>query len=140
MEAKTVLLIAVPVLLVLAALLGLAEIMTTTLALGLLAVAAVVAAVVGGLGLSLPFVAAVNINLAVLRGQAGAGLPPLWHQLVPVPAGRPPAAVPAADRPAQTGRLGRLDQHPRHQEDGNDDLEDDKRVPDFIHGLAEVYP
>ena len=54
--------------LVLAALLGLAEIMTTTLALGLLAVAAVVAAVVGGLGLSLPF------QLAAFVLAAGAGL------------------------------------------------------------------
>jgi membrane protein implicated in regulation of membrane protease activity len=41
--------------LVLAALLGVAEVMTTTLAFGLLAVAAVVAAVVGGVGLGLPF-------------------------------------------------------------------------------------
>ncbi len=54
--------------LVLAALLGLAEIMTTTLAFGLLAVAAVVAAVVGGVGLALPF------QLAAFVLAAGAGL------------------------------------------------------------------
>src|SRR5215472_7185071 len=41
--------------LVLAALLGVAEVLTTTLALGLLAVAALVAAIVGGVGLGLPF-------------------------------------------------------------------------------------
>ena len=41
--------------LVLAALLGVAEVMTTTLAFGLLAVAAVVAAIVGAVGLGLPF-------------------------------------------------------------------------------------
>jgi membrane protein implicated in regulation of membrane protease activity len=41
--------------LVLAALLGVAEVMTATLAFGLLAVAAGVAAIVGGAGLSLPF-------------------------------------------------------------------------------------
>ena len=41
--------------LVLAALLGVAEVMTTTLALGLLAVAAVVVAIVGGVGLGLSF-------------------------------------------------------------------------------------
>ena len=41
--------------LVLAALLGVGELMTTTLAFGLVAVAALVAAVVGGVGLGLPF-------------------------------------------------------------------------------------
>jgi len=41
--------------LVLAALLGAAELMTATLAFGLVAVAALVAAVVGGVGLGLPF-------------------------------------------------------------------------------------
>jgi membrane protein implicated in regulation of membrane protease activity len=41
--------------LLLAALLGVAEVLTTTLAFGLLAAAAVVAAVVGGVGLGLPF-------------------------------------------------------------------------------------
>ena len=54
--------------LVLAALLGLAEIMTTTLAFGLLAVAAAVAAVVGGFGLALPF------QLIAFALAAGAGL------------------------------------------------------------------
>src|SRR6478752_319480 len=54
--------------LVLAALLGVAEVMTTTLAFGLLAVAAGVAAVVGGVGLSLPF----QLGAFVLA--AGAGL------------------------------------------------------------------
>jgi membrane protein implicated in regulation of membrane protease activity len=53
--------------LVLAALLGLAEIMTTTLAFGLLAVAAVVAAIVG-VGLGLPF------QLAAFAIAAGTGL------------------------------------------------------------------
>ena len=41
--------------LVLAALLGVAEVLTTTLAFGLLAVAALAAAVVGGVGLGMPF-------------------------------------------------------------------------------------
>jgi membrane protein implicated in regulation of membrane protease activity len=54
--------------LVLAALLGVAEVMTTTLALGLLAVAAVVAAIVGGVGLGLPF------QIAAFAVAAGAGL------------------------------------------------------------------
>jgi membrane protein implicated in regulation of membrane protease activity len=54
--------------LVLAALLGVAEVMTTTLAFGLLAVAAVVAAIVGGVGLGLPF------QLAAFVVAAGAGL------------------------------------------------------------------
>jgi len=54
--------------LVLAALAGVAELMTTTLALGLVAVAAVVAAVVGGAGLGLPF------QIAAFAVAAGAGL------------------------------------------------------------------
>ena len=54
--------------LVLAALLAVAEVMTTTLALGLLAVAAVVAAIVGGVGLGLPF------QIAAFAVAAGAGL------------------------------------------------------------------
>jgi len=54
--------------LVLAALLGLAEIMTTTLAFGLLAVAAAAAAVVGVVGLGLPF------QIAAFAVAAGAGL------------------------------------------------------------------
>jgi membrane protein implicated in regulation of membrane protease activity len=54
--------------LVLAALLGVAEVMTTTLAFGLLAVAAAVAAIVGGVGLGLPF------QIAAFAVAAGAGL------------------------------------------------------------------
>ena len=54
--------------LVLAALLGFAEVVTATLAFGLLAAAAVVAAVVGGVGLGLPF------QLAAFAVAAGAGL------------------------------------------------------------------
>jgi membrane protein implicated in regulation of membrane protease activity len=54
--------------LIVAALLGVAEIMTATLAFGLLAVAAVVAAIVGGAGLGLPF------QLAAFAVAAGAGL------------------------------------------------------------------
>ena len=54
--------------LVLAALLGVAEVMTTTLAFGLLAVAAVVAAIVGGVGLGLPF------QIVAFTVAAGAGL------------------------------------------------------------------
>jgi membrane protein implicated in regulation of membrane protease activity len=54
--------------LVLAAVLGVAELMTTTLAFGLLAVAAVVAAIVGGVGLGLPF------QIAAFAVAAGAGL------------------------------------------------------------------
>jgi membrane protein implicated in regulation of membrane protease activity len=54
--------------LVLAALLGVAEVITTTLAFGLLAVAAVVAAIVGGVGLGLPF------QIAAFAVAAGAGL------------------------------------------------------------------
>jgi len=51
--------------LIVAALLGVAEVMTATLAFGLLAVAAVVAGVVGGLGLGLPF------QLAASRSRRG---------------------------------------------------------------------
>jgi len=54
--------------LVLAALLGAAEVMTTTLAFGLLAIAAAVAAIVGAVGLGLP------IQLAAFAVAAGAGL------------------------------------------------------------------
>jgi membrane protein implicated in regulation of membrane protease activity len=54
--------------LVLAALLALAEVLTTTLAFGLLAVAAVVAAVVGGVGLGLP------LQIAAFAVAAAAGL------------------------------------------------------------------
>jgi membrane protein implicated in regulation of membrane protease activity len=54
--------------LVLAALLGVAEVMTTTLAFGLLAVAAAAAAVVGVVGLGLPF------QIAAFAVAAGAGL------------------------------------------------------------------
>jgi membrane protein implicated in regulation of membrane protease activity len=56
--------------LVLAALLGVAEIMTTTLAFGLLAVAAGVAAVVGGVGLGLPF----QIGAFAVAAAAGLGV------------------------------------------------------------------
>jgi membrane protein implicated in regulation of membrane protease activity len=54
--------------LVLAAMLGFAEVMTTTLAFGLLAAAAVVAAIVGAVGLGLAF------QLAAFAVAAGAGL------------------------------------------------------------------
>ena len=56
--------------LVLAALLGVAEVMTTTLAFGLLAVAAGVAAVVGGVGLGLPF----QIGAFAVAAAAGLGV------------------------------------------------------------------
>jgi membrane protein implicated in regulation of membrane protease activity len=54
--------------LILAGLLGVAEIMTTTLAFGLLAIAAAAAAVVGAVGLSLPF------QIVAFAVAAGAGL------------------------------------------------------------------
>ena len=54
--------------LVLAALLGAAEVLTTTLAFGLRAVAALVAAIAGGAGLGLP------IQLGAFAVTAGAGL------------------------------------------------------------------
>ena len=54
--------------LVLAALLGIAELMTATLAFGLLAVAALAAAIVSGVGLGLPF------QLGALAITAGVGL------------------------------------------------------------------
>jgi membrane protein implicated in regulation of membrane protease activity len=54
--------------LILAALLAVAEIMTTTLAFGLLAVAAGAAAIVGAVGLGLPF------QIAAFAVAAGAGL------------------------------------------------------------------
>ena len=58
--------------LILAAVLGVAEIMTTTLSFGLLAVAAGAAAVVGGVGLALPlqliaFVVAAGAGLGIVR-------------------------------------------------------------------------
>jgi membrane protein implicated in regulation of membrane protease activity len=56
--------------LVLAALLGVAEVMTTTLAFGLLAVAAAVAAIVGAVGLSLPF----QIGAFAVAAAAGLGV------------------------------------------------------------------
>ncbi len=54
--------------LLLAAVLGVAEVMTTTLAFGLIAAGAVVAAVAGGLGASLP------VQLAAFAVAAGGGL------------------------------------------------------------------
>jgi membrane protein implicated in regulation of membrane protease activity len=54
----------------LAAVLGVAEIMTTTLAFGLLAVAAGAAAIVGGVGLALPF----QLIAFVLAAGAGLGI------------------------------------------------------------------
>jgi membrane protein implicated in regulation of membrane protease activity len=56
--------------LILAAVLGVAEIMTTTLAFGLLAVAAGAAAVIGGVGLALPF----QLIAFVLAAGAGLGI------------------------------------------------------------------
>ena len=56
--------------LVLAAVLGIAEVMTTTLAFGLLAGAAVAAAIVGGIGLALPF----QLIAFVLAAGAGLGI------------------------------------------------------------------
>jgi membrane protein implicated in regulation of membrane protease activity len=56
--------------LILAAVLGVAEIMTTTLAFGLLAVAAGAAAIVGGVGLALPF----QLIAFVLAAGAGLGI------------------------------------------------------------------
>ena len=56
--------------LILAAVLGVAEIMTTTLAFGLLAVAAAAAAVIGAVGLALPF----QIIAFVLAAGAGLGV------------------------------------------------------------------
>jgi membrane protein implicated in regulation of membrane protease activity len=56
--------------LILAAVLGVAEIMTTTLAFGLLAAAAGAAAVVGGIGLALPF----QLIAFVLAAGAGLGI------------------------------------------------------------------
>ena len=55
---------------VLAAVLGIAEVMTTTLAFGLLAAAAVAAAIVGGVGLALPF----QLIAFVLAAGAGLGI------------------------------------------------------------------
>jgi membrane protein implicated in regulation of membrane protease activity len=54
--------------LVLAAVLGVAEVLTTTLAFGLIAVGALIAAIVGGAGLGLPF------QLGAFAVAAGAGL------------------------------------------------------------------
>jgi membrane protein implicated in regulation of membrane protease activity len=56
--------------LIVAALLGVAEVMTTTLALGLLAVAAGVAAIVGAVGLGLPF----QIGAFAIAAAAGIGV------------------------------------------------------------------
>jgi membrane protein implicated in regulation of membrane protease activity len=96
--------------LVLAALLGLAEIMTTTLAFGLLAVAAAVAAVVGGLGLALPF----QLGAFVLAAGAGLGIvrplavrhirqPPLLKTGTSALVGRP--AVVTEEVTAHDGRV-----------------------------------
>jgi membrane protein implicated in regulation of membrane protease activity len=56
--------------LILAAVLGVAEVMTTTLAFGLLAVAAAAAAIVGGVGLGIPF----QVGAFVLAAGAGLGV------------------------------------------------------------------
>ena len=70
--------------LVLAALLGIAELMTATLAFGLLAVAALAAAIVSGLGLGLPvqlgaFAVTAGVGLGVVRPLAARHIrqPPL---------------------------------------------------------------
>jgi membrane protein implicated in regulation of membrane protease activity len=86
--------------LVLAALLGLAEVMTATLALGLLAIAALVAAIVGGVGLSLPF----QLGAFAITAAAGLGVvrplavrhirqPPLLRSGTSALVGRPAIVV-----------------------------------------------
>jgi membrane protein implicated in regulation of membrane protease activity len=99
--------------LVLAALLGVAEVMTTTLALGLLAVAAVVAAIVGAVGLGLPF------QIAAFAVAAGAGLgvvrplavrhirqPPLLRTGTSALVGRPAAVIEEVTPLAGRVRIG----------------------------------
>ena len=86
--------------LVLAALLGVAEVMTTTLAFGLLAVAAAVAAIVGAVGLSLPF----QIGAFAVAAAAGLGVvrplavrhirqPPLLRTGTSALVGRPASVI-----------------------------------------------
>src|SRR5262245_21180158 len=48
-----------------------------------------------------------------------------------VPAPQP--AVAPSDGPSQSGCLGRLQQHSRHQQDGDDHLEDDERASNLLH-------
>src|SRR5262249_59473507 len=99
--------------LVLAALLGLAEIMTTTLAFGLLAVAAAVAAVVGGLGLALPFqlgafVLAAGGGLGIVRALSGGHIPqpPPLETGASAPVGRAARLTQGGTAPDGRGRHG----------------------------------
>src|SRR5262245_7046874 len=97
--------------LVLAALLGVAEVVTATLAFGLLAVAAVVAAIVGAVGLGLP------VQLAAFAVTAGAGLgvvrplavrhirqPPLPRAGASALGGRAPLVIEGVTGPSGAGR------------------------------------
>jgi membrane protein implicated in regulation of membrane protease activity len=86
--------------LVLAALLGVAELMTATLAFGLLAVAALAAAVAGGAGLGLPFqlgtfAITAGAGLGVVRPLAGRHIrqPPLLRSGTSALVGRPATVV-----------------------------------------------
>src|SRR5262245_6956098 len=46
-------------------------------------------------------------------------------------------AVSASNGPPQSGRFRRLEQHSRHQEDGNGHFHDDERVANLVHGRSE---
>ena len=86
--------------LVLAALLGIAELMTATLAFGLLAVAALAAAIVSGLGLGLPvqlgaFAVTAGVGLGVVRPLAARHIrqPALLRSGTAALVGRPATVV-----------------------------------------------
>ncbi len=99
--------------LVLAALLGVAELMTTTLAFGLLAVAAVVTALVGGAGLGLPFqiaafAVAAGTGLGVVRPLAMRHIrqPPLLRTGTSALVGRPATVIAEVTSLAGRVRIG----------------------------------
>src|SRR5215472_2147828 len=72
-------------------------------------------------------------------GQDPRGVEKLPLQAAPGPVASSQPAVAAADGSAQTGRLGRLQEDARHQQDGDHDLHDDQGVANAVHGTPEVY-
>src|SRR5438270_8026482 len=58
----------------------------------------------------------------------------------PGPVATAQAVAAAADRPTEAGGLRRLDQYAGHENHGQDDLDDDKRVLDVGHGWKGILP
>src|SRR5262249_12471041 len=74
------------------------------------------------------------------RGQHPRGVEELPLETAPGAVAAAQPSVAATDGPPQAGRLRRLQQHPRHEQDADDHLQDDERVSDVGHWTEAVYP